>query len=84
MTARFLYHFHPDPSSARGACGVWSGRANASGGPIDRVAYADWFARVLTEGRPVCEEGCRKAFDRYLEGRPGLARLYGLGAEKSR
>jgi hypothetical protein len=77
MSSRYLHHFQPDVMQPAGVCGALSGRANGPGSPIDRADWPDRFARVVKEGRPVCEE-CRAAFDAYLEGRPGLAARYGL------
>lgn len=81
MSSRYLYHFQPSSVEDAAVCGVLPGRAGSGGGPIDRACWTSLFARVVTDGRPTCEE-CRSAFDAYLAGRPRLAELYGLPVAK--
>ena len=81
MSSRYLYHFQPSGAEEAAVCGVLPGRAGSGGGPIDRACWTSLFARVVTDGRPACDE-CRAAFDAYLEDRPGLAERYGLPVAK--
>lgn len=74
----YLYHFQPDGSAGLTLCGVQPGRANTTSA-IDRACWASLFARILRDGKPVCEE-CFVHFEAYLEERPGLARRFDLKA----